>query len=211
MLRVLLVTLPVYWGCGSEELGGGGAGGGGGLPAASSVDGATSTGDGETGQSQSPCGVLDSPPEFAIGTGEVCYEPLRDGQIVPHITGPQGGYHVWGAVVCPGCPRQVIATIGAEFADTGEPVSEFGVRVIELKGAQHAGLIAYLTGTTADPASLLPEGTLLDIVIELTTLAGAPLHAGRKRVELGEVQVWLNQCDPDPLTCGQPNGKKCCS
>ena len=169
----------------------------------------TSTGSG-TEQLPSPCGELVDPPAFDVGTGEICFEPLADGQVVPHITGPQGGYHVWTAAVCPACPREVIVTTAARFADTGEIVAEPGTRVVELKGGQVAGLIAYLTGSTADPASHLPKGTRLRVEVALTMLDGTPLHEGSKLVELGDIEVWLNHCDPDPATCGQPGGEKCC-
>jgi hypothetical protein len=170
----------------------------------------SSTSSGGDEQRPSPCGELVDPPAFDVGTGEICFEPLVDGQVVAHITGPQGGYHVWAAAVCPACPREVIVTTTARFADTGELVAEPGTRVVELKGGQVAGLIAYLTGSTADPASHLPKGTKLVIDVALTSLEGTPLHEGSKRVELGELEVWLNQCDPDPATCGHPGGKKCC-
>jgi hypothetical protein len=207
---LLFALLAVFWaGCGAGD----GSEGSGASPGAAGGSSNTGGGVGTGGDEQlpSPCGVLESPPAFAIGTGEICYEPLVDGQVVPHITGPQGGYHVWAAVVCPACPREVIVNVGAKLADTEEWVTQPGTRVIELKGGQAAGLIAYLTGDTADPMSHLPEGTRLHLVVELSTLEGAPLHAGEKLVELGEIEVWLNQCDPDPTTCGQPGGKKCCS
>ncbi len=167
-------------------------------------------GEGGSGQRPSPCGETPDAPAFEIGTGEICYEPLADGQVVPHITGPQGGYHVWIGVLCPACPPEVVVSILPRYADTGEPVLEPTVRVVELRSGQAAGLLAYLTGSTLEPGSQLPEGTRLRIAVDLTTLAGDPLHAGEKLVELGEVEVWLNLCDPDPATCGQPGGKKCC-
>lgn len=207
--RPLSVLALLAAGCGSGDAADGSGTGAGDPNGATSAT--TSAGTGGDEQLPSPCGELDNPPEFAVGTGEICYEPLVDGQVVPHITGPQGGYHVWAAVVCPACPREVIVNVGAKFDDTGEWVTPPGTRVIELKGGQNAGLIAYLTGDTADPMSHLPEGTLLRIFVELTKLDGSPLHAGEKLVELGEIEVWLNQCDPDPNTCGQPGGKKCCS
>jgi hypothetical protein len=199
------------WACGgcASEPAIDGTGTGGAAPSVSSSPASSSSG--EVGQQPSPCGSLVDPPPFELGTGEICYEPLRDGQVVPHITGPQGGYHVWGGFLCPECPREVIATIGARFADTGEYVSEPSTRVVEIKGGQVAGLIAFLTGDSSDPTSHLAEGTLLDLALSIDSLEGAPLHSGVKRVELGEIVVWLNHCDPDPVTCGTPEGKKCCS
>ncbi len=209
-MRWHLPSLLVFacTGCGSDGAPDEGSGGGGDASVAvSSSESSTSSGG---GQEPSPCGALIDPPPFEVGTGEICYAPLVDGQVVPHITGPQGGYHVWGGFLCPACPREVVVTVGARFPETGEYVAEASTRVIEIKGGQVAGLIAYLTGETSDPTSHLPEGTELDLVLSIATLAGEPLHAGQKRVVLGEIVVWLNHCDPDPTTCGTPGGEKCC-
>jgi hypothetical protein len=204
----LLPFLTLLSAC-SDDASEHGSGGGG---EASTATLAASTGAiGPEQQRPSPCGETPDAPEFEIGTGEVCYEPLVEGQIVPHITGPQGGYHVWAAVLCPGCPPKVTATVFATLAATGENVGEVTTRVIELKSGQTAGLLAYLLGSTVDPASHLPEGTELMVHVELATLAGEPLHAGQRLEVLGPVEIWLNQCDPEPSTCGQPGGLKCCS
>mgnify|MGYP000916825285 CR=1 FL=1 len=204
--RAVPLLLAIFLACGdaSHETKGG-------SEASTGSGGATgSTSSGDDAQRPSPCGEIPSPPEFAVGTGEVCYEPVRNGQVVPHITGPQGGYHVWVSVVCPACPREVVVTVGARHASSGELVAEASTRVIELKSGQAAGLIASLVGSTDDPSSHLPKGTMLRVFAELATLGGEPLHAGEKLVELGELEIWLNLCDPDPATCGQPGGKKCC-
>src|SRR5262245_19352029 len=37
-------------------------------------------------------------PVVDVGTGFDLFIPIRDGDMVPLIHGPQGGYHVWGAV-----------------------------------------------------------------------------------------------------------------
>ncbi len=45
------------------------------------------------------CGAAERPPGIAceVGTGRFAFEPVRDGDDVPIIFGPQGGYHVWGS------------------------------------------------------------------------------------------------------------------
>lgn len=35
-----------------------------------------------------------------LGTGVLGFQPISDGDRVPIVHGPQGGYHVWGAVLC---------------------------------------------------------------------------------------------------------------
>ncbi|NUO49416.1 MAG: hypothetical protein HOV80_11225 [Polyangiaceae bacterium] len=205
----LAVCLTLVSAC-SEDAGEVGSGGGTDTSTATASAASTAAA-GPEEQRPSPCGETPNAPEFEIGTGEVCYEPLVEGQVVPHITGPQGGYHVWAAVLCPACPPKVSATVFATLAETGENVGEVTTRVIELKSGQAAGLLAYLLGSTADPASHLPEGTELLVHVELATLAGEPLYAGQRLEVLGPVEIWLNQCDPEPSTCGTPGGLKCCS
>lgn len=52
--------------------------------------------------------VPDGPLEIELGTGEVDFEPLADGDEIDVINGPQGGFHVLGSV-------------RARFVETGDP------------------------------------------------------------------------------------------
>ncbi|NUP11855.1 MAG: hypothetical protein HOW73_37895 [Polyangiaceae bacterium] len=161
-------------------------------------------------QEPSPCGEIANAPAFAIGTGEVCYEALEDGDVVPQMAGPQNGYHLWVALVCADCPRDIIVVTGAKREDADEWLSDTAERVVELKSMQVAGLFAGMPGTPTDPSSFVPEGTPVRLVAEARDLDGTILHSAEKSVVVGPVELWLNQCDPNPDTCGHPGGDPCC-
>jgi hypothetical protein len=177
----LVVALSA--GCGNDEKqlddGGGGAGG------HPFVGGST-----EGGSPPSPCGETPNAPEFEIGTGETCFEPLPPAAVVPRVGGPQGGFHVWGAFLCSGCPAKVIVKVGLKVAGSEEWAGEPSERVIDVLSAQVAGLIALLPGTMENPSSLLPEGSDVRLVVEIADMEGAQLHAGEKVVTLGELELW---------------------
>jgi len=41
---------------------------------------------------------IEGPPSIEVGTGQFDFEPVKEGQEVPIVRGPQGGDHVWLAV-----------------------------------------------------------------------------------------------------------------
>lgn len=142
----------------------------------------------------------------------MCFVPLADGDVLPLIAGQQGGYHVWVALICAGCPTEVHSVVGVKLEGQAGWVGETGERIIELRSEQFAGLYALLAGTTDDPASVLAEGTAIRVVVELRSLTGERLFQGEKHVTLGATEVWHNVCDPNESTCGKPGGAlKCCS
>lgn len=170
-------------GCGGGETqidaGGGGAGG------QPSAGGST-----EGGSPPSPCGETPNAPEFEIGTGETCFEPLPQAAVVPRVGGPQGGFHVWGAFLCASCPAKVVVKVGLKVAGSEEWAGEPSERVTDVLSAQAAGLIALLPGTMENPSSLLPQGSDVRLVVELADMEGAQLHVGEKIVTLGELELW---------------------
>jgi hypothetical protein len=162
----------------------------------------------EGGASPSPCGAPPGDPDFAVGTGEICFESLSAGQVLPRVAGPQGGHHVWVAVACAGCPEEVVTRVGVQH--DGAWLTETSERVVELHSHQVAGLLATLTDPI-DPSSTLPdEGTTVVVVLDVETLTREPLAHGEVHVVLGEIVAWQNKCDPDPTTCGSFGGLKCC-
>lgn len=50
------------------------------------------------GACASDAGGSVGPPQATIGTGAVEFQPLADGDTVYVVLGPQGGFHIWGAV-----------------------------------------------------------------------------------------------------------------
>lgn len=160
------------------------------------------------GASPSPCGAPPGDPDFAVGTGEICFEPLREGQVVPRVAGPQGGYHVWVAVACASCPEEVVTRVGVQR--DGAWLTQTSERVVELHSHQVAGLLATLTDPI-DPSSTLPEeGATVVVVLDVETPTREPLAHGEVHVVLGEIVAWQNKCDRDPATCGSFGGLKCC-
>ncbi len=183
----------------SDTLDDGGRGG------SSAVDGAGAT----SGVAPSPCGEVGATAAFEIGTGEVCFESLRAGQTVPRVAGPQGGVHLWAAILCEDCPSELQVLVAAR-APNGVPFASAGERVVTLHSNQAAGFYALL----ADGIELPPEaneGALAEIYVEARDLGGRLLHTSSKDVTLGPLLPWLNQCDPDPMSCGKPQALKCCN
>lgn len=188
----------------SLEVGEGGGGAGG--------EGAHATNDSAgAGPTPSKCGETPDAPDFEMGTGEVCFEPLHDGDILPVMAGPQGGFHVWVALLCAACPDEVHSLVGVKLEGSDAWEGETGERIIELHSDQFAGLYALLAGTTADPTTVLPEGTDVRVIVQVSSLDGDLLFEGEKHVTLGPTEVWYNICDPDESTCGRPGAQKCCS
>jgi hypothetical protein len=67
--------------------------------------------------------TIDGPPGIELGTGEYAYEPVEDGQDIPLIHGPQGGYHVWvGLRMRDMNPNGMRLDTAVELADTATPV-----------------------------------------------------------------------------------------
>ncbi len=157
----------------------------------------------------SPCGETPDAPAFEIGMGEVCFQPLPDDGVVPRIYGFQGGFHVWLAVLCADCPSDVIANVGVKHPG-GDWVYEPGQVVLELRSQQAAGLFGMMGDSTGDPGAVPAEGAALTAHVSLTALDGTPLHEGSRDIVLGETETWVNKCDPDPATCGQPTALPCC-
>lgn len=58
-----------------------------------------------------PCGAGAADAYLEVGTGNTAFEAVSDGQVVPYVQGPQGGWHVWGSLrmggLIPGDPEDV--------------------------------------------------------------------------------------------------------
>jgi hypothetical protein len=68
---------------------------------------------------------LDVDPHLILGTGEVEFEPLRDGtQEVGLINGIQGGVHVWASVRATGLDWRDLRLDFTLLDPDGDPVSE---------------------------------------------------------------------------------------
>ncbi|WP_437585350.1 hypothetical protein [Sorangium sp. So ce1000] len=191
--------------------GGGGSSNGSGAGGSTEEGGGSSTGGGGGG-----CRLPDEPTAFEIGTGETCFESIEDGDTLPVMAGPQGGYHLWFAVGCSDCGERVRVRYSVKDPATGDLFAS-GVPqegVIELRPGEfpHAfGLIAFLPGRVWDPAAVLKEGTHVLLAAEARNDDGSTKHAAQVEVVLGATEAWGPPCSDDPATCGAPGGAPCCT
>ncbi len=131
---------------------------------------------------------------FEVGTGELCFERVPSGSVVPLISGPQGGYHVWLAIGCADCGRE--AHIRARvFGEDGAELPNLATEeIVELAGdewPQHPG---FQLGMPGDPfgdfEDPLPTGTRLRVVVEVLGATEPPLHSAEIDFVLGEIESW---------------------
>jgi hypothetical protein len=161
------------------------------------------------------CDAPSNPAAFEMGTGEVCFERLTPGQVVPEIAGPQGGFHVWTAVGCSDCGAEAIVEFGTKQAKTkawllGVPEKQL-VDLGTGEWGQHAGLTAFLPGdTTSAPDEQLPKGTHVILSLRVLSDKGDELHAAEREVVLGDVVAWSG-CSTAADTCGTSGFEPCCA
>jgi hypothetical protein len=196
MLRPVLASLLLV-AC-SGSIGSGGNGGNGGSAGA--------------GGSPPACDPPADAPAFGVGTGEVCYEPVTAGSVVPLMNGPQGGYHVWVGIGCAGdCGGATILRYGIQDQTTGTYVipgdGELigAAALVDVGGWREiAGRQAYMPGISWDPTTdpPIPEGSLLRLHAEALDDALNVLDQASVDFVLGEIVYW------DPCS-GDPNDPNC--
>jgi hypothetical protein len=164
-MRPVLALLPALglalFTCPACDDGGGGGGGGGG-ESAGGAGGESAGGEGGA-------------PWIELGTGTEAFEPLTEGQTVPIIAGPQGGYHVWGALQAGGfSPKGV--TMHFTLEQGGQVLGEASY-LDDLFRAAPADPWSYTRVAVVllenDPAAVMPGGATLKLVV--TPAKGAPL------------------------------------
>ncbi|HJL19574.1 MAG TPA: hypothetical protein RMH99_28180 [Sandaracinaceae bacterium LLY-WYZ-13_1] len=151
-----------------------------------------------------PSGTTDAgPPEAELGTGEVEFEPLAEGDELPYILGPQGGYHFLASVrvrgVEPGNPDML--------ADPSNPTVEF--RAFQGDTRVDARASSYRQGldpAPGEPGTYQMVGRLL--ILNITSCDALTDEAIRVEVEVTDV-FGVSATDertitavPDPFTCG---------
>jgi hypothetical protein len=128
------------------------------------------TGDGLTGD------CMIDPPIVEVGKGEDFFEPLDDGDSVTLVHGPQGGWHVTGAVRATGFGQIVRIHYTVEDLDSGVYVTDYFYNVAMLMEDECTGtfynLIGFVTiaelggGEEVIPPDLL-EGHELQMMMAL--------------------------------------------
>ena len=160
-----------------------------------------------------PAGITD----FAMGTGENCFEPLASGQTIPVMAGPQGGFHIWASLGCNDCGPEATVEYGVKDPATMTwfPQTIGNKEVVNLGGSswpQHAGLQAFLPGQVWNQSSQLPKGTHVILSLRVIHSDGTTLHEASMEIILGDQEHWSPPCDPSPM-CAQAlgGGAPCCS
>lgn len=182
------------------------ASGAGGAATTASSTGVTSGSGGGGGSStcEPPAGVG----VFAMGTGERCFEPLTDGQEVPLMQGPQGGYHVWLAIGCADCGDAPALTWGALDPMTGMTLegtyeSQSVLDLSDQAWPQMAGLFVGMPGLSWDPMSYPPPAKGTHVILYAKVSAPGITHEEQVEVVIGDVTIW-DPCANDPNNC--PDG-----
>lgn len=153
------------------------------------------------------CDAPENPGPFELGTGEACFERVGSGDSVPMMNGPQGGYHMFLAVGCEGCPEEAIVEysvldpVTREVIERTYPGSRAYASFVDADGWEQApgiqlGMPGIMWDVENDPP--LPEGTgLLFVVALLDTATEEVLHESELEVVTGPITPW-DPCDLHP-------------
>lgn len=108
------------------------------------------------------------PADIVLGTGEFEYEAVVDGQDLPIVAGPQGGYHVWLGFLARGvvkhCVVQTDLTRVEDEAVIGNPLF-FEADLFEASEAgwlQYAGLPLQFVPEDAEDQLIRVDVTITD-------------------------------------------------
>ncbi len=192
------------WACGGSATSSGDTTGSGG--ASSSTTGATTSsgtgGSGGSGGGGGGCVDPSDPGPFDLGTGELCFESLTAGQEINVIAGPQGGYHLWTAILCPDCPQDTLIAYATRDIVTHEALSYEDATVVKPQGpaGRVVGLPAPLPGTPWDETTKLPKGTHVLLWAAHRDAQGNTIHEAEVEVVLGD-EVYWDPCETDPDQC----------
>lgn len=85
------------------------------------------------------------PAEIVVGTGEYEYDAVTDGQELPIIAGPQGGYHVWLGFLARNLRKRCVVETTLTFVEGEQAVGNpffFEVDLFDAEDGwmQYAGL-----------------------------------------------------------------------
>ncbi|MFO0589633.1 MAG: hypothetical protein U0441_18995 [Polyangiaceae bacterium] len=212
LLTVLAVASLGLVACqGSVTNGAGGDGGEGGTTETTTNTSTTSTTSTSTTTSTVPCNEPKDMPAFDIGTGEKCFAKVTDGDTLPLMNGPQGGYHMWLAAGCKDCGTTVHLKYGARDPATGMPLAGTGdlESMIPLgDGAlfmNHPGIVVYMPGLSWDPMTEPPpaKGSQLVLWADAIAADGTVQHHAERLVTVGDTMSW-DPCveNPSDPQCG---------
>lgn len=209
LLAILAVASLGFVACqGSVTNGAGGDGGDGGSTGTTTNTTTTSSSSSSTSTSTTsttPCNEPKDMPAFDVGTGEKCFTVVADGDTLPLMTGPQGGYHMWLAVGCKDCGTTVHLKYGARDPATGMPLegtSDLEAMIPLQDGAKflnHPGIVVYMPGVSWDPTSYPPpaKGSQLVLWADAIAADGTAQHHAERLVTVGDEMAW-DPCVENP-------------
>lgn len=143
---------------------------------------------------------------FELGTGELCFEPLSEGDALPLMAGPQGGYHVFLSIGCADCGDAVTLTYSLLDPATMAPLertypgNQAYAELFEVDDwRQSLGIQIGMPGFQwGDEDPPLAEGTEFVVSVEVTREnESSPIHEAELKLVLGPTQNW-DPCDANP-------------
>lgn len=190
---MLACTSSVETATGGGAVGGSAEGG--------SDEGGTHAGGSDTGGGgASACGAPEGEATFVVGTGELCFEPMKTGDVVAQYSGPQGGYHMFASIGCSDCGEGSVVKLSALSTETGEPLSFSNEFIGDFKGGPMPSLIGLqvsMPGVSWDPEMPpLSEGDSVRVDVEITKDAEV-LHAESLVLTVGKTLQW-SPCTAHP-------------
>ncbi len=130
---------------------------------------------------------LESDPAVELGTGEVAFESLQDGDALPLVSGLQGGRHIWGAVRVVGIDWREVSLVftlededGVQLTDTTTMFTELQACELDSPGcAQGMGeLVGATILVTEEDAGAVVGG---DVVLRVEAADAAGRTASTQR------------------------------
>ena len=144
----------------------------------------TGTPGGENGDSLSNSHQDAGPqaPLAQVGTGTDSFEPLEDGQTVPVIKGPQGGYHIWTSirVRAPIASKDLKVRLHVDF--NGAVLTDTNYVLNFWQKGAYAEYYA-LTAFIPDPAAV--DGQRVQLAIDVTDTNGLTASDSRTVIPTG--------------------------
>lgn len=119
-------------------------------------------------------------PACTLGTGAPIWEPLADGDELPVIFGPQGGYHVWGSVRATGIDP-------GDFYDAASPDNPTTVFNAYLDDGTRVGGTARLRSGLKVRSDGVMEHVGEPVLLAIVDPAELVGQAGRVTVEIEDV------------------------
>lgn len=134
-------------------------------------------------------------PTVEVGTGADAFTPVTEGDAIPIIFGPQGGWHLWGAFRDTGLDPVVTVSYTIRRAADDAPLSDSLFTVATVRDGECAGTFAGLQGVlTLEHVDHAPEDnpeTLLDgveVVLRIALEDVAGLTAADEVTLVAEAQ-----------------------